>query len=61
MREAVNNERNKTIPYSLLGFNSCIGKFNCQDWSQLIRNEYNRLQIQKNLDTWNNIMNLNAK
>ena len=59
MREAVNNVGNKTIPYSLLGFDSCVGKFNCQDWSQLVRTEYNRLQTEKNLDTWNNIINSN--
>lgn len=61
MREAVDNVGNKTMPYSLLGFDSCVGKFNCQDWAQMVRTEYNQLQIQKNLDIWNSMINLNRR
>ena len=56
MREAVNNLNNRTRPYDLLGLDTCTGKFNCQDWAASVRTEYNRLEIQRNLEIWNQII-----
>ncbi len=41
MRKAVQNVPLR--PYSLLGKPGPIDKFNCQDWADAVRQEYNKL------------------
>ncbi len=47
MREAVDNVKPK--PYNLFGdiIKGCSNKYNCQDWAQDVRKEYNKLQNNK--------------
>jgi len=59
MREAIENLSNKTRPYSLLGIGSCTGKYNCQDWSSDVRQEYFRIENRRDIEIWHNIINEN--
>tara|TARA_Y100000389_G_scaffold135132_1_gene132688 strand:- start:374 stop:838 length:465 start_codon:yes stop_codon:yes gene_type:complete len=59
MREAVKNLDNRTIPYDLLGFDTCTGKYNCQDWANDVRQEYQRIKDQRSFEIWQSIINQN--
>jgi len=59
MREAVKNLDNRTIPYDLLGFDTCTGKYNCQDWANNVRQEYQRIKDQRSFAIWQSIINQN--
>ena len=57
MRKAVSNLNNMTHPYDLLGFDTCTGKYNCQDWANDVRQEYYKLKNKNDLQFWNNLIN----
>lgn len=57
MRKAVDKLNNMTHPYDILGFDTCTGKYNCQDWANDVRREYYRLKTENNIQLWNNLIN----